>query len=64
MAKIPTVNMEDIEGYSEHTEHLFCTDMTCPCHESKYLIEELAEQVDEGLASTDDANRIYRGKVV
>jgi len=47
--------------YSEHSEHLFCSDMSCPCHEDKYLVEELGEQVDEGLASTNDANRIYRG---
>lgn len=63
MATIPPANIK-AEDYSEHTEHLFCGDMTCPCHESKYLIEELAEFVDEGLASNDDANRIYYGKVV
>ena len=55
---------DDDNQYSEHTEHLFCSDMTCPCHESKALVEELAEYVDEGLASTNDANRLYRGRNV
>jgi hypothetical protein len=50
--------------YSEHEEHDFCYDMTCPCHEDKYLVEELAEAVQDGEASVDDANNIYRGRTV
>lgn len=59
-----TATNDDDNQYSEHTEHMFCYDPTCPCKESKYLVEELAEFVDEGLASVNDANRIYRGRNV
>lgn len=55
---------EDDNQYSEHTEHLFCPDMTCPCKESKPLVEELAGYVNEGLVSVEDADRIYRGRNV
>jgi hypothetical protein len=55
---------EDDNQYSEHSEHLFCYDPHCPCKESRVLIGDLADAVEEGLVSTDDANRIYRGRVV
>lgn len=49
---------------SEHTEHQFCSDMACPCHEDQERINELSGYYNDGLASKADADRIYRGKVV
>lgn len=64
MPKSINTPQEGDNQYSEHDEHLFCYDTTCPCHESRPLIGDLADAVEEGLASVDDANRIYRGKVI
>jgi hypothetical protein len=48
-----------------HTaEHHFCDDMTCPCHEDSDNIGALGEAVQEGHATTEEADRIYRGKNV
>ena len=47
-----------------HDGNGFCYEMPCPCHEDEDNIETLGEQVADGLASTDDADRIYRGKTV
>jgi hypothetical protein len=58
-----TTNQNDNQ-YSEHTEHMFCSDMTCPCKEDRELIGKLNQQIQDGEASVDDANRIYRGKTV
>ena len=52
------------EAYSEHDEHAFCYDMSCPCHENQSNIDQLGQQHNDGLVSTDDANRIYRGRTV
>lgn len=52
------------EGEDSHTEHLFCYDMPCPCHEDSDRVQELGQQVQDGLASVSDADRIYRGKTV
>lgn len=58
------LSKEELENYSEHQQQMFCYDPTCPDKESQTLIGELNEYVQAGLASTDDANRIYRGKTV
>ncbi len=51
--------------YLEHTEdHEFCYDPNCPCHEDPAAIGRLNQSVQDGLASVDDANRIYKGKTV
>jgi hypothetical protein len=48
-----------------HTpEHPFCWDMTCYCHSNQEAIQQTAQDVRDGLLSPDDADRIYRGKVV
>lgn len=60
---IPQPDPEAVENFREH-EHGFCHDASCPCKESQTLIGELNDHVQNGLASTDDANRIYKGKVV
>ena len=47
---------------SLHTENReFCYDPTCPCHEDGYLIENLADRIDRGEMTTDEADRAYRG---
>lgn len=48
-----------------HTsEHRFCFDMTCDCHLDYAAIATLADDVRDGLATAEDALRIFRGKVV
>jgi len=47
-----------------HTGSGFCYDMTCPCHEDGECIHNLGQAVQDGLASSADADRIYRGKNV
>lgn len=59
-----TVDPEEVEGYSEHKEHLFCSAKVCPCKEDQDRVNELNGHVQDGLASVDDANRIYRGQTV
>jgi len=48
----------------EHAQSGFCYDMPCPCHEDKDNIHNLGQAVTDGLASTADADRIYRGRTV
>lgn len=50
--------------YSEHADHAFCYDLSCPCHENTDSIQQLGQAVTDGLATTDDADNIYRGRVV
>lgn len=46
-----------------HTsEHLFCNDMDCPCHEESEFIEQVQTWVTEGLITAEDAGRLYRGE--
>ncbi len=48
-----------------HTSaHPFCFDMTCPCHTNDEAVQQLADDVRDGLASGADALRIWRGKTV
>jgi hypothetical protein len=56
-----------LEGtdYRIHTDdHPFCDDMSCPCHEDPENVETLGQAYADGLASTGDADRIYRGKTL
>lgn len=53
-----------LPAYSEHADHTFCYDMSCPCHENLENINQLGDAVSDGLASTGDADRIYRGRTV
>lgn len=48
-----------------HTpEHPFCWDMTCYCHTNTDAIQQVAQDVTDGLMSSEDADRFYRGKIV
>ena len=42
----------------------FCSDMRCPCHENVEAQQETNEFVQDGLLSTDDADRFYRGRML
>jgi hypothetical protein len=42
----------------------FCYDMRCPCHEDEVNIQTLGKQVQDGLATPSEADRIYRGRNV
>ncbi|HEU5230692.1 MAG TPA: hypothetical protein VFU49_22915 [Ktedonobacteraceae bacterium] len=50
--------------YPEHNESGFCGDMAHECHENQESITGLNNAVQDGLITTDDADRIYRGKTV
>jgi hypothetical protein len=48
-----------------HTEdHLFCDDLSCPCHSDQDNINELNGYYQEGLVSSTDADNIYRGRTI
>jgi hypothetical protein len=54
----------DPNNPDNHREHQFCTDMSCGCHEDSDEIQLLDAFYQEGLVSTDDADRIYHGKTL
>jgi hypothetical protein len=45
-------------------EYPFCYDTSCACHEDAELIDNLNSQVRDGLASTQDADNIYRRRII
>ncbi len=48
-----------------HTpERPFCFDMTCWCHTNQDAIAETAQYVTDGLLSSEEADRLYRGRMV
>ncbi|HLG63912.1 MAG TPA: hypothetical protein VKY19_18360 [Ktedonosporobacter sp.] len=47
-----------------HNENGFCDDMTHACHEHAESIKKLNQAILDGLATTDDASRIFRGQTV
>jgi hypothetical protein len=49
---------------SIHNNSGFCYNPPCPCHEDQELITELDNHVQNGEASSADADRIYHGRTV
>ncbi len=49
-----------------HTqEHPFCNiDPTCSCHEDPELLTDVAQAVEQGLLTPDEATRVVMGKTV
>jgi len=48
-----------------HTDdHLFCSDPACPCHEESESLAQVQSWISDGLITTEDADRIYRGMTV
>ena len=54
------VPMEDDLVHTSDT-HFFCADPTCPCHEDSILIAELAEAVEAGDLTPEQATSIVSG---
>lgn len=52
------------EYIDQHNASGFCFDMSCPCHEDQTYIQDLNQYVLHGLASPEDANKIYKGQTV
>jgi hypothetical protein len=53
------------EQQAVHTpERPFCWDMTCYCHTNQDAIAETAQYVSDGLLSSGEADRLYRGRMV
>jgi hypothetical protein len=46
----------------EHNESGFCDDLEHECHENPDLVNELGQLVQDGHATPEEADRIYRGK--
>ncbi len=49
-----------------HTQqHPFCsTDPACPCHEDPELLSDVAQAVEQGLLTPDEATRIAQGQTL
>ena len=55
-----SVPMEDDLVHTSDT-HFFCSDSSCPCHEDSILIAELAEAVEAGDLTAEQATTIVNG---
>lgn len=42
----------------------FCLDTSCPCHEDKELIETVAQHVQDGFMTPEEANQLTAGKTL
>lgn len=48
-----------------HTpDHLFCDDMSCPCHEDEDNMATLAGWHEDGLIGAVDGELIYTGRTI
>ena len=56
------IEYEDAADFVHGDGGSFCTDSTCPCHEDIELLAELAEDVSNGLLTSEEATRIARGQ--
>jgi len=70
---VPSMNEQQEEYYAVpvipvdgllHNESGFCDDMAHECHEHAASIEKLHQAILDGIATTDDASRIFRGQTV
>ena len=60
---VPVIPYEE-EGHMEHNASGFCGDMSHECPENPESITDLQQAVQDGEATPEDANRIYRGQTV
>jgi hypothetical protein len=52
-----------VSGDLEHTgEKPFCWNVVCGCHEDRELISEVAQHVEQGLMTSDEATDFVAGK--
>lgn len=62
-ASIPAIPVN--EGSLIHTPgNPFCYDETCGCHEAPELIAEVADAINQGLLTPDEATRLIAGKTI
>ena len=61
--EVTVVPVNDVNGLI-HNDYGFCDDPSCECHENKESIDLLNETVQAGVASPQDADRIYRARTV
>ncbi len=48
-----------------HTDaYPFCSDPACPCHEDQELIMEVAQAVENGLLTAEEATHLVQGKTI
>lgn len=59
---IPVIPMEDAPVHT--LAHPFCDDPRCPCHEDPALIQPLAEAVQDGLLTPEEATGIVNNKTI
>ena len=60
---VPVIPYDD-ESELEHNDYGFCGNMAHECHENPESIEDLNQEVQDGLLTSDDADLIYRDKTV
>lgn len=54
-----------VDGEQAHTDdHLFCDDMSCPCHEDSDNLQALGDWADAGLIGSTDGMLYYTGRTV
>jgi hypothetical protein len=52
-------------GFLEHTsDHPFCWDERCPCHEDQDAISKVHQAYQDGLITAADATRIAQGRTI
>lgn len=51
------------DGYHSD-DYPFCVDMSCDCHEDRAEVENVGDYVVDGLMTTSEADRYYRGQTV
>jgi hypothetical protein len=56
------IPMEDDLVHTD--EHPFCYDSTCGCHESSDLIDQVAQDVADGLLTPQEATDFVAGKMI
>ena len=57
------IPMEDEPLHTQ--QHPFCsTDPTCPCHGDPELLSDVAQAVEQGLLTADEATRVVLGKTL
>jgi len=55
------ISMEDDLVHTDHDP--FCSDPTCPCHEEDAdAIDSVAQHVEDGLMTPDEATRFTQGR--
>jgi len=56
---VPVIALEDDALHT--AEFPFCYDGTCPCYEDGMLIAEVAQQVEAGLLTPEEASAFVAG---